>query len=174
MFLIMRYFAKLLKALASEASPGQIAGGIILGMIIGLTPIFSLHNLFVVILILVLKVNIGMALLAFMVFSGVAYLADPVFHSFGVWLLELENMQQTWTNMYNNEWWALTKFYNTVVIGSFVTALILSLPAFPLVKYGVVQYRKHIHAKVQKWKIVQAFKSTKLYSIYQTVSRVRG
>jgi uncharacterized protein (TIGR03546 family) len=170
----MRYFAKLLKALASEASPGQIAGGIILGMIIGLTPVLSLHNLFIVILILVLKVNIGMALLSFMVFSGVAYLADPVFHSFGVWLLELESMQQTWTNMYNNEWWALTKFYNTVVIGSFVTAIILCLPAFPLVKYGVVQYRRHIHAKVRKWKLVQAFKSTKFYSIYQTVSRVRG
>ncbi|MFD2530870.1 TIGR03546 family protein [Gracilimonas halophila] len=174
MFLIMKYFAKLLKALASEASPGQIAGGIILGMIIGLTPVFSLHNLFIVILILVLKVHIGMALLSFMVFSGVAYLADPIFHSFGVWLLELESMQQTWTNMYNNDWWALTKFFNTVVIGSFVTAIILCFPAFPLVKYGVVQYRRHIHAKVQKWKLVQAFKSTKFYSIYQTVSRVRG
>lgn len=174
MFLIMRYFAKLLKALASEASPGQIAGGVILGMIIGLTPVFSLHNLFIVILILVLKVNIGMALLSFTIFSGVAYLADPFFHSLGVWLLELESMQQTWTNMYNNEWWALTKFYNTVVIGSFVTAIILCIPVFPLAKYGVLQYRKHIHAKVQKWKVVQAFKSTKFYSVYQTVSRVRG
>jgi uncharacterized protein (TIGR03546 family) len=169
----MRYFAKLLKALASEASPGQIAGGIILGMIIGLTPFFSLHNLLIVVLILALKVNIGMALFSFALFSGVAYLADPLFHSFGIWLLELESMQQIWTNMYNNEWWALTKFYNTVVIGSFVTAAILCIPAFPLLKYGVVQYRKHIHAKVQKWKVVQAFKSTKFYTIYQTVSRVR-
>ncbi|WP_290878228.1 TIGR03546 family protein [Gracilimonas sp.] len=174
MFLIMRYFAKLVKALASEASPSQIAGGIILGMIIGLTPFFSFHNLFIITLILILKVNIGMALLAFLVFSGVAFLADPLFHNFGIWLLELESMQQTWTNMYNNEWWALTKFYNTVVIGSFVTALVLCIPAFPLLKYGVVQYRKHIHARIQKWKLVQAFKSTRFYSIYQTVSRVRG
>lgn len=174
MFFIMRYFAKLLSALASEASPGQIAGGIILGMIIGLTPFFSLHNLLIVILILILKVNMGMALLSFTIFSGVAYLADPLFHSFGVWLLELESMQQIWTNMYNNEWWALTNFYNTVVIGSFVTAVILSIPAYPLLKYGVLQYRKHIHAKVQQWKIVQAFKSTKFYSIYETVSRMRG
>lgn len=174
MFLIMRYFAKLLKALASEASPGQIAGGIILGMIIGLTSFFSFHNLLIVVLILVLKVNIGMALLSFMVFSGVAFLADPLFHSLGGWILELESMQQIWTNMYNNEWWALTKFYNTVVMGSFMTALVLCIPAFPLLKYGVVQYRKHIHARVQKWKVVQAFKSTNFYSIYQTVSRVRG
>lgn len=174
MFLILKYFAKLLKALASEASPSQIAGGMILGMIIGLTPIFSVHNLFIVVLILILRVNIGMALLSFMVFSGVAYLADPLFHSFGIWLLELESMQATYTAMYNNEWWALTKFYNTVVIGSFITALIVAAPAFPLFRVLVLQYREKIHAKVQKWKVVQAFKSTNLYSIYKTVNRVRG
>lgn len=174
MFLLMRYIAKLLKALASEASPGQIAGGVILGMIIGLTPLSSLHNLFIVVLILVLKVNIGMALLSFTIFSGIAYLADPLFHSFGVWLLELESMQETWTAMYNNEWIALTEFYNTVVIGSFVTAILLCIPAFPLARFGVIQYREHIHQKIQKWKIVQAFKGTKFYSIYQTVNRVRG
>ncbi|MDZ7808617.1 MAG: TIGR03546 family protein [Gracilimonas sp.] len=174
MFLILKYFAKLLKALASEASPSQIAGGMILGMIIGLTPIMSFHNIFIVILILVLRVNIGMALLSFMIFSGVAYLADPLFHKFGIWLLELEGMQETYTIMFNNEWWALTKFYNTVVIGSFATAVILSAPAFPAFKILVLQYREKIHAKVQKWKIVQAFKSTNFYSIYKTVNRVRG
>lgn len=174
MFLIMRYFAKLLKALASEASPSQIAGGIILGMIIGLTPVASLHNLFILILILILKVNLGMAILSFTIFSGIAYLADPLFHSFGIWLLELESMQQTWTDMYNNEWWALTKFYNTVVIGSFATAVLLCIPMFPLTQFGVLQYRKHIHEKMQKWKVIKAIKGTKFYSIYQTVSRVRG
>lgn len=174
MFLILKYLAKLLKALASEASPSQIAGGMVLGMIIGLTPILSLHNFFIVVLILILRVNIGMALLSFMVFSGVAYLADPVFHNFGIWLLELEGLQETYTNMYNNEWLALTKFYNTVVIGSFVSAVILSVPAFPIFKMLVLQYRTKIHSKVQQWKIVQAFKSTNLYSIYKTVNRVRG
>ena len=108
------------------------------------------------------------------IFSGIAYLADPLFHSFGMYLLELESMQETWTNMYNNEWWAFTNFYNTVVIGSFVSSIIVAIPLFPLTMYGVVQYREHIHAKVQKWKIVQAFKTTKFYTIYQTVSRVRG
>lgn len=174
MFLIMRYIAKLLKALASEASPPQIAGGVILGMIIGLTPLSSPHNLIILVLILIFKVNFGMAILSFTIFSGIAYLADPLFHSFGTYLLELESMQETWVSMYNNEWWAFTNFYNTVVMGSFVAAVLLSGPMFPLVIYGVVQYREHIHAKIQKWKIVQAFKGTKFYTIYQTVTRVRG
>jgi uncharacterized protein (TIGR03546 family) len=174
MFLILKYVAKLLKALSSEASPSQIAGGFVLGMIIGLTPVMSLHNLFIVVLIIILKVNIGMALLSFLIFSGIAYLADPAFHNFGVWLLENPDFQATWTSMYNNEWWAMTNFYNTVVIGSFVIAVGLVLPMFPLSIVFVNQYRTHIHARVQKLKVVKALKGTKLYSIYQTYSRVRG
>tara|TARA_R110002124_G_scaffold219424_1_gene385310 strand:- start:18994 stop:19518 length:525 start_codon:yes stop_codon:yes gene_type:complete len=174
MFLLLKYIAKLLKALASEASPNQLAGGFILGMIIGLTPIASIHNLLIIVLVVVLKVNIGMVILAFLVFSGIAYLADPLFHSFGIWMLELESMQDLWTSMYNNEFWAITKFYNTVVLGSFISALLLCIPMFPLTKIGVVQYRKHIHEKVMKTKFVKALKGTKLYSVYQTVVRVRG
>lgn len=174
MLLILKYIAKLLKALASEAKPWQLALGFVLGMIIGLTPVFSFHNLFIVILLLILKVNIGMALLAFILFSGIAYLADPAFHQFGTWLLEHENYQELWISIYDNEWWALTRFYNTVVIGSFVSAVLLSIPAYPLVILFVQQYRKHINDRIQKWKIVKALKGTKLYSLYQTYSRVRG
>lgn len=174
MLIIFKYIAKLLKALSSEASPGQIAGGFVLGMIIGLTPFFSFHNLLIVVLIIILKVNIGIAILAFIVFSGIAYLADPAFHNFGTWLLENEGLQSLWVSMYDNEWWAMTRFYNTVVIGSFISAIILSVPMFPGVIVFVKQYRKHIHEKVQKWKVVKALKGSKLYSIYQTVSRVRG
>jgi len=174
MFLILKYVAKLLKALSSEASPNQLAGGFILGMIIGLTPVLSVHNLIILILIIILKVNIGMAILAFLIFSGIAYLADPLFHSFGIWILENDGLQDTWTSMYNNELWAITRFYNTVVIGSFISALVLCVPMFPLTKVGVVQYRKHIHEKVMKTKFAKALKGTKLYSVYQTVARVRG
>lgn len=174
MFLILKYVAKLVKALSSEASPNQLAGGFILGMIIGLTPVVSVHNLVILVLIIILKVNIGMAILAFLIFSGIAYLADPLFHSFGIWMLENDGLQDTWTSMYNNELWAITKFYNTVVIGSFISALVLCVPMFPLTKVGVVQYRKHIHEKVMKTKFAKALKGTKLYSVYQTVVRVKG
>lgn len=172
--LILRYLAKLLKALASEASPAQIAGGFILGMIIGLTPLTSFHNLIVLILILILRVNIGMAILSFMVFSGVAYLADSQFHQFGIWVLELEGMQEAYINMYEIEWVAMTRFYNTVVIGSLISSLILLIPVFFLVKYAVVQYREKVHERVKKWKIVRVVKGSKFYSVYQTVNKLRG
>ncbi|GAB5410260.1 MAG: hypothetical protein BalsKO_26250 [Balneolaceae bacterium] len=174
MLLLLKYIAKLLKALASEASPSQIAGGLVLGMIIGLTPVLSIHNLVIVILIIILKVNIGMAILSFIIFSGIAYLADPVFHSFGIWLLEHEGLQASWTAMYNNEFWAITRFYNTVVIGSFLIALALCIPVFPISQVGVVQYRKNIHERVMKTKAIKWLKGTKLFSIYQAYSRIRS
>ena len=123
-------------------------------MIIGLTPLASFHNLIILILILVLRVNVGMAILSFMIFSGVAYLDASQFHQFGIWLLELEGMQGTYTSMYDIEWIAMTRFYNTVVIGSLVSSMILLVPVFFLVRYGVVQYREKIHERVKKWKII--------------------
>lgn len=172
--LILRYLAKLLKALASEASPAQIAGGFVLGMIIGLTPFGSFHNLIVLLLILMLRVNIGMAILSFMICSGIAFLADDLFHQTGKWLLEMDGLQGTWTSLYEIEWVAMTRFYNTVVIGSLFTSLIMVLPVFLLVKQGVLQYREKIHARIQKWKIVKVVKGSKFYSIYQSVNRLRG
>lgn len=160
--------------MASEASPGQLAGGFILGMIIGLTPVGSFHNLMVVLLIIILKVNVGMALLSFLVFSGVAYLADPLFHKFGTFLLESESLQGLWTAMYNNEWIAVTHFYNTVVLGSLITALGMCIPVYLIVVFVVKEYREHILARMNKWKVVQALKGTKLWSVYQGISRVRG
>lgn len=172
--LILRYIAKLLKAISSEAAPGQLAAGLILGMIIGLTPIGSFHNLIILVLIIILKVNIGMAILGFLVFSGFAYLADPVFHSFGTWLLENESLKAFWTALYNNEWIAISRFYNTVVIGSLLMAVMLSLPVYPLTVYLIKKYREHILARINKWKVVKLLKGTKLYSIYQGINRVRG
>lgn len=174
MLLILKYVAKLLKALSSEAKPWQIAGGFVLGMIIGLTPVLSFHNLIIAILIIVINVNIGMALLSFMIFSGIAYLADPLFHDLGNWMLSNPGYQSLWIEMYENEFWAMTRFYNTVVIGSLVSAVLLSFPVFPGVILFVNQYRKHINERIQKWKVVKWLKGTKLYSIYQTVDRVRG
>lgn len=174
MLLILKYIAKLLKALSSEAKPWQLAGGFVLGMIIGLTPVFSFHNFIILILIILIKVNIGMVLLAFMLFSGIAYLADPVFHNLGTWMLENPDLHTIWIQMYEKEWLAMTRFYNTVVLGSLVSAILLSIPTFPGVMVFVKLYRKHIHEKVQKWKLVKAFKGTKLYSLYETYTKVRG
>jgi len=162
--------AKLIRILRSAAAPSQIAGGFILGMIIGLTPLWSLHNLVVLFLIIVLNVNIGMALFSFALFSGIAYLFDPLFHELGFYILvDLTGLREAWTGLYNVPIIALSKFNNTVVMGSLLSSLILLIPVYFGSKKGVVWYRENIDTKMQKWKIVKVIKGSKIYDIYQKI-----
>lgn len=162
--------AKLIRILRSAATPAQISGGFILGMIIGLTPLMSLHNLIVFILIVILNVNVGMALFSFAVFSALAYIFDPLFHQFGFFILvDLTNLRTLWTALYNYPIIALSKFNNTVVMGSLISSLLLLFPVYFYAKKGVIWYRENIDTRMQKWKIVKIVKGSKLYDIYQKI-----
>jgi uncharacterized protein (TIGR03546 family) len=168
--LILKYLAKIVKILRSAASPNQIAGGFILGMVFGLTPLWSLHNLLIFIIVVILNVNISMVMFSFIICSGFAYIFDPLFHDLGYYLLvDVTSLNGLWTSMMNIPIIAFSKFNNTVVMGSFVSAIALMLPVFFLVKYGVIAYREKIDARIQKLKIVQALKGSKLYGFYEKI-----
>ena len=165
---IIQFLAKLVKILRSAATPAQIAGGLMLGMVLGLTPLLTVHNLIVIILIIILNVNIAMAIFSFGVFSGIAYLFDPLFHDLGYALLvNVASLHGLWTSLYNIPLVALSRYNNTVVMGSLVTALILMLPLYFLTRTGVIQYRQKIESKVQKLKIMKVLKSSSIYNFYQ-------
>jgi len=168
----LELLAKLFKILRAEDTPNQIASGFVLGMIIGLTPFMTLHNMIIILLIAILKVNIGSAVFAFIICSGLAYLFDPLFHSLGYFLLvDLSFMQSTWTALYNFPVIALSRYNNTVVIGSLAVSLLLFIPMFPAVKYFVKYYREKIDPRLQKLKIVQVIKGSNFYTIYE---KIRG
>jgi len=165
--------AKLVKILRSAASPNQIAAGFMIGMIIGLTPFWTLHNIILIVLLIIVNINIGTAIFSFLLFSAIAYLADPLFHHFGYFLLvDVESLKNLWTFLYNIPLIALSRYNNTVVMGSLLVALILSVPMYFLAKFGVIYYRENIDKKMQKWKIVQTIKGSKIYSFYEKISNL--
>ena len=43
--LLLKLLQSLVKALHSDGTPGQLAAGLALGSILGLTPLLNLHNL---------------------------------------------------------------------------------------------------------------------------------
>ena len=120
--------AKLLKMLNSEAEPHQISAGFCLAMIAGFTPLWSLHNLLVLFFALILRVNLSAFLLGWVVFSGVAYLLDPIFHALGYKILTIEGLTGLWTTLYNMPLFRLAHFNNTVLMGSLIVSLILFVP----------------------------------------------
>ena len=171
----LQFVGKLIKILHSAATPGQIAGGFILGMIMGLTPFWSLHNLIVILILIILNVNIAMAIFGFAICSMFAYLLDPLFHSFGYFLLvDLTFMKGIYTSLYSVPIIALSRFNNTIVMGSLASSIILLIPVYMLVKKGVIQYRESVMKKMEKWKIVKAFKGSKIYGWYSKYAEWRS
>jgi hypothetical protein len=43
---------------------------------------------------------------------------------------------------------------------------------FLLAKSGILYYRENIDQKMQKWKIVQAVKGSKIYSFYEKIKNL--
>jgi hypothetical protein len=68
----------------------------------------------------------------------------------------------------------LTRFNNTVVMGSFAGGLVLAFPVFWGMKKLVVVYREKLEVRVKKWKIVQAIKGSKLVQLYEKIRDFRG
>ncbi|MHB9154816.1 MAG: TIGR03546 family protein [Endomicrobiales bacterium] len=163
----LKIFKGLIKVLHSEISPNEIAGGVSLGAIIGLTPFNTLHNYFIFLLILVLKVNIGAAMLSMALFGLAGYFLDPLAQQTGYFLLVKSGaLTGVWTTLYNLPIVPFTRFNNTVVLGSLVISLVLFVPVFILTVRLIVLYRARWRAKVEKWGIVKWLKLSPFYNLY--------
>jgi len=171
--LILKLLSKIIKILESAASPAQLAWGFVLGMFVGFIPGWNLLSLIFVVLIIILNVNIAFALFSYGIFTAFAYLLDGVFHKIGVFLLmDSSALTGFWTALYTAPVVPYTKFYNTVVLGSFLGALLLTVPMFFAAKYFVILYRTQLSVRIKKWKIVKVLGSSKLVEMYKKIRRL--
>ena len=152
---------KLLKQLSAETDPAQIALAVSFAMIFGFTPLWSLHNLLVLLLVSILRVNWSAFLGAWGLFSILAFALDPLFDIVGYQVLTMESMQDTWTAMYNNNLWYLENFNNTIVMGSLLVSLVCFIPVFFLSKWLIIRYRKNMVEYVKRSRLVKIIKVNK-------------
>lgn len=162
--------AKLLKALNSDSAPGQVALAFALAVITGLTPLFSLHNILILLIACILRINFGAFILGTLFFSGLAYLIDPVAVSMGESILTNASYQVFWTDLYQSDFWRATRFNNTLVLGSLVVALIAFIPVLLLSRWLILAYRHKLMAWVDKLKIIKLLKASKFYKVYQALA----
>ena len=166
---MLTLLVKVIKALNSDYSPAQIALAVCLGMIVGFTPLGSSHNAIILLFVLMLRVNLGVFVVSLGLFSGLAYLVDPLSESFGFWLLHLTALEGLWTSLYQVSVWRLLGYNNSLVIGSFVVAMLLTPLVFLGTKVLVVQYREQVMTWVQKSRFSVWVRSGKVFSAYQRI-----
>jgi uncharacterized protein (TIGR03546 family) len=164
---LIRNFVQILR---SGQTPAQIAGGFALGAMVGLMPILTLQGLLLWLILFILNVNLTAVFLSATLFTLMAFLLDPVFHALGYFfLVDVQSLHGLWTSLYNAPIAPLTRFNNTVALGSFVSGFVLFLPIYLGMKCFVVAYRTHIGASVEKWKIYQMISGSTLMRWYDSI-----
>lgn len=146
--LFVRPIRCFLRAFTSADTPGQLALGVALGMMIGLAPKGNLIAVGLGILLLATRVNLGTGLLAATAFSWVGMLVDPFTGRIGHAILTTEWLQGTGAFLYDLPLMPWTGFNNTVVLGN----LLLGIWLF----YPVYKMSRAVFERWQPWAIEKA------------------
>jgi len=163
----LKYIQSLFKTLNADVSPNEIAAGFMLGAMIGFIPKFNLLALLLWVIVLMVRVNFGMATAAVVIFSIVGSITDPLAERMGFWLLTgVPALQGFWSFLYNTPIIPFTSFNNTLVIGNLALGLLLAIPVFLGARHFVMAYRSHLKARIMKWRIMQILQASKLYNLY--------
>jgi uncharacterized protein (TIGR03546 family) len=167
MFTLLKLIQSIIKTLHSEGTPGQVAAGMALGSVLGLSPLVNVHNLVVFALIVLLNVSFGGGMLGWALFVPVGFVLDPVFDRIGASLLEASSLRPLWTAWYNTPLVPYTNFNNTVVLGSVVAWLVLALPIFFAARWGVARYRATLGQRVRRSRFYKAVTASRAYNWYK-------
>ena len=171
---MLKLIAEILKILNSETEPMQISLAVCFAMIMGITPMLSLHNLLVLFCVLALRVNLVIFILTCPLIAGIGYIIDPLLHHIGMATLTAEPLEGLWTTLYNNPIFRLERFNNSVVMGGLIFSIIMFAPCYFLSNFVILRYRENFLAWVEKTRLMKILKASKLYGAYQTVVGIGG
>jgi len=136
MYFIVQQFLSLIKLLHSDHSDDKIAWAFVLGFFSAVAPLSSLQGVLLVVIALIFRFQFGAFLLSWLLFSIFLMPFLGLLHSLGSSILGVEALRGVYTAMQKSDLLSLTRFNNTIVMGGFWAALLLS----PLIKSTKVYY----------------------------------
>lgn len=113
-------------------SSRKLAGGVGLGMMIGLVPKDSLFAWLLILVLLVSNANLLSAACSAILFSWFSPLLDPVFHLIGDKILNISSFEPTFAWLIGLPIVPWTRFDNTVVTGSVVVGIVALVPTLKI------------------------------------------
>ncbi len=174
MTLIIKQIMNLIRLLHSDTGQNQIATGLAFGVFLGFAPFISIQTLLVLFIVFIFRVQLGAAFLSAFFFKFIAFLMDPLADSIGRSLLETSTLRSLWLTMYNTPFLPMTRFNNSIVMGSFVISLALCPILFFIFKSLIIKYRTTVVEKIERTKAWKAFKATKFYGYYEKYNDLYG
>ncbi|MES3038208.1 MAG: TIGR03546 family protein [Bdellovibrionota bacterium] len=172
MTLLLKQLFAFLRMLNSDTGTNQLASGLSLGLLLGFAPFLSLQTLLVLLIVFFFRVQLGAAFLSAFFFKFIAFLFDPLADKLGQWVLEIPSLRPLFTQMYNMPLVPLTRFNNSIVMGSMIVSLILLVPSYFVFKMLIVKYRATVVARFRETKIWKTISATKFYNWYLTYEKL--
>lgn len=167
----MRLAFSFLNLLQSANHPVQISLGFLFGMYLGFLPTLNLLWMILFFLLCILRINIFSALVSFLIFNLSSSILTPVFDFLGTYLLLKPSLQDIWTWSYHAPIIPFTHFYHTLVMGSFVFALILSPIVYLLIIFFVKHYLPTLANKFKETPAWNGWMGSRPYQLYAEYRR---
>ena len=174
MTFILKQVFGLLHLLNSETGENQIATGLALGLILGFSPWLSLQTLVLFGLVLIFRVQIGAMFISAFAFKFVAYLIDPWADILGRKFLEAPGLRSLFVELYNLPVVPLSRFNNSIVMGSGILGFTLAIPSFFVFKILIQRYRSSIVTKIKGTWLWRTLQATALFKWYATYDKLTG
>jgi len=163
---MLNLIGKVIKGLNSDDNPWSIAVAIGLGMIVGLTPFWSVHNLLVLFIAFIFRIHLGSFWLSVAVFSIISAALMPLFNQIGNALLANPDLYELWTSLYQSEIWRLSRFNNSDVLGGIIFSVVSLLPMILLSYFIVIRYRTKLKDRLQSVKWIQWLRASKAVTLF--------
>ena len=151
---------KLVNALNDNTSPGEIAHGVAIGLILGFMPKGNLLWIAIFIIMMFIRIQKGAYFLFMILGMIISPALDVTFHQIGLRILTEPKMIDFYAKILEVPLVAFTKFNNTVVMGSLV---------FGLACYVPVYFLSRLFIKLWRIKLGPAFRKTKVFAVLSKV-----
>lgn len=174
MTLILKQIYSFFKLLNSDTETSPLAWGLTLGLILGFAPFISIQTLLVLFVLFIFRVQMGAAFLSAFFFKLIAYFFDVPAHHLGTAVLEAEPLRPLFTALYNMPLVPMTRFNNSIVMGSMIVSLILAPFAYFIFKALIRKYRQLVVARIKNTKIWKAMAASKFYDWYSKYDNLYG
>jgi uncharacterized protein (TIGR03546 family) len=172
MSLLLKQIFAFLQMLNSDTGRNQLAAGLACGIILGFAPFLSLQTVVVLLLVFFFRIQMGAAFLSAFFFKFVAFLVDPVADVLGRRTLEAEGLRPLFVHLYNMPFVPMTRFNNSIVMGSMVISVILAIPGFFVFRILIDKYRAVVVSRFRETKLWKAMAATKFYNWYSTYHKL--
>jgi len=155
--MFIKWIARALAALNSNAKKEQIAAGMACGVLLALVPAGNLVWIALFALSFFFKIHYGLQMITLAAFKLAAPLFAPGLDALGLAVLRAGPLQPFFIALADAPVAPLTRFNNTIVMGGLVAGLALWIPLFFAFRALVALYRTRLAPRVSGSKAYKAF-----------------